>query len=805
MVYTKDGRFLDKLYDQDGNCDTYNYNSTTGYLDSVKDNDTGAQINYTYDENRGQLISVSQTDSYTDITAQNNYTYDESGKLLTKINHSNTDYIIDYDKFYNTTENKVGSQVLTAFNYGTNNNILQKVTYGNGQTVNYNYDKYGNVKELFYNGKLAFSFLSDKTGSVMRHKDFVNNRQYDYDYDTTGRLVRQVKTDISKTDAENKFVSAYEYDYDLNNNITKLASKNGDSSIVHSFTYGKDNLLTEYSSDVSSKVTYTYDGLNRQTKSSVALKTPLDMSYTYYDSNRGENFTTTKIKEETIGKDTYKYEYDTNGNITDIYKKVNNDWQRLYLYEYDEFNQLITSCDYINQKQYRYDYDEAGNILTETVSRIGAHGQLYDSRVNTYGYDDANWGDKLTRYNGETITYDEIGNPLSYRDGMEMTWLNGRKLTTLQSGNDSISYKYDSNGVRTSKTVNGVEYTYEYLNGHLMHETRGEKVFDYCYDANGQLYAVSYKANSSTDAVTYYYAHNWRGDITSIYDGDGNMVAKYEYDVWGNVLTVTDANNKSITDKNHIANLNPFRYRSYYYDSESGFYYLMSRYYDPVVHRFLNADGYFQSGDGILDTNMNAYCRNNPIMYYDPTGEYTLNDLMHIAIDSNNNIKFNINDISMYALMGYSYNEDRFYLSSSGYIYTYDDIIYSIAASTHQSLGLGYGIAYGEKISKFLGFEAFFIMNMVQIDFSAAGDLSFGIGASTGFNISILGWDNSVYNMNGIEYSSDSNTIPDNIIPIRSHKSYALIGFSYDVYYNPDQYISTLNQRISQRRNQYIA
>ena len=611
---------MDKLYDQDGNCDTYNYNSTTGYLDSVTDDNTGAQINYTYDENRGQLISVSQTDSYTDITAQNNYTYDESGKLLTKINHSNTDYIIDYDKFYNTTENKVGSQVLTAFDYGTNNNILQKVTYGNGQTVNYNYDKYGNVKELFYNGKLAFSFLSDKTGSVMRHKDFVNNRQYDYDYDTTGRLVRRVKTDISKTDAENKFVSAYEYDYDLNNNITKLASKNGDSSIVHSFTYGKDNLLTEYSSDVSSKVTYTYDGLNRQTKSSVALKTPLDMSYTYYDSNRGENFTTTKIKEETIAKDTYKYEYDTNGNITDIYKKVNNDWQRLYLYEYDEFNQLITFCDYINQKQYRYDYDEAGNILTETVSRIGAHGQLYDSRVNAYGYDDANWGDKLTSYNGETITYDEIGNPLSYRDGMEMTWLNGRKLTTLQSGNDSISYKYDSNGVRTSKTVNGVEYTYEYLNGKLMHETRGEKVFDYCYDANGQLYAVSYKANSSTNAVTYYYAHNWRGDITSIYDGEGNMVAKYEYDAWGNVLTVTNSNNSEITDPNHIANLNPFRYRSYYYDSESGLYYLMSRYYDPVTHRFVNADGYFQSGDNILDTNMNAYCRNNPIMNLDFTG-----------------------------------------------------------------------------------------------------------------------------------------------------------------------------------------
>ena len=612
---------MDKLYDQDGNCDTYNYNSTTGYLDSVTDDNTGAQINYTYDENRGQLISVSQTDSYTDITAQNNYTYDESGKLLTKINHSNTDYIIDYDKFYNTTENKVGSQVLTAFDYGTNNNILQKVTYGNGQTVNYNYDKYGNVKELFYNGKLAFSFLSDKTGSVMRHKDFVNNRQYDYDYDTTGRLVRQVKTDISKSDAENKFVSAYEYDYDLNNNVTKLASKNGDSSIVHSFTYGKDNLLTEYSSDVSSKVTYTYDGLNRQTKSSVALKTPLDMSYTYYDSERGENFTTTKIKEETISKDTYKYDYDTNGNITHIFQKVNNSYKLLYIYDYDDFNQLESSTDCINLKNHYYEYDEAGNILSEVTRKINANGIPYGGAVTVnYEYNDSNWGDKLTRYNGEAITYDEIGNPLSYRDGMTMTWLNGRKLTTLQSGNDSISYKYDSNGVRTSKTVNGVEYTYEYLNGHLMHETRGEKVFDYCYDANGQLYAVSYKANSSTNAVTYYYAHNWRGDITSIYDGEGNMVAKYEYDAWGNVLTVTNSNNSEITDPNHIANLNPFRYRSYYYDSESGLYYLMSRYYDPVTHRFVNADGYFQSGDNILDTNMNAYCRNNPIMNLDFTG-----------------------------------------------------------------------------------------------------------------------------------------------------------------------------------------
>ena len=787
---------MDKLYDQDGNCDTYNYNSTTGYLDSVKDNDTGAQINYTYDENRGQLISVSQTDSYTDITAQNNYTYDESGKLLTKINHSNTDYIIDYDKFYNTTENKVGSQVLTAFDYGTNNNILQKVTYGNGQNVNYNYDKYGNVKELFYNGKLAFSFLSDKTGSVMRHKDFVNNRQYDYDYDTTGRLVRQVKTDISKSDAENKFVSAYEYDYDLNNNITKLASKNGDSSIVHSFTYGKDNLLTEYSSDVSSKVTYTYDGLNRQTKSSVALKTPLDMSYTYYDSNRGENFTTTKIKEETIAKDTYKYEYDTNGNITDIYKKVNNDWQRLYLYEYDEFNQLITSCDYINQKQYRYDYDEAGNILTETVSRIGAHGQLYDSRVNTYGYDDANWGDKLTSYNGETITYDEIGNPLSYRDGMTMSWLNGRKLTTLQSGNDSISYKYDSNGVRTSKTVNGVEYTYEYLNSQLMHETRGEKVFDYCYDANGQLYAVSYKANSSTDAVTYYYAHNWRGDITSIYDGDGNMVAKYEYDDWGNVLTVTDANNSEITDPAHIANLNPFRYRSYYYDSESGLYYLMSRYYDPVVHRFLNADGYFQSGDNILDTNMNAYCQNNPIMNSDPTGNHPSDVICGnptcpmCNLDRRNYLQTEkgLRNYNKYHGTNYDYVDDNGQFKYYNVGEKIQQSFLTIINSLEVDADVGYGLGAEFNTLDLVGIEALaqFSPLSIHIDYN---NIYFGEKASSQLGLTVMGWDLGSYGesefMDCLSDETIINSGESHVIGFSSG-GYIIIGASFSAGINID-------------------
>lgn len=120
--------------------------------------------------------------------------------------------------------------------------------------------------------------------------------------------------------------------------------------------------------------------------------------------------------------------------------------------------------------------------------------------------------------------------------------------------------------------------------------------------------------------MSYYCTHNSRGDIIGIYNGDGILKAQYKYDSWGNVLSVTDENGNAITSQTHIGNLNPFRYRGYYYDTESGLYYLMSRYYNPVTHRFINADGYFQSGGNILDANMHSYCGNNPIMFSDPTG-----------------------------------------------------------------------------------------------------------------------------------------------------------------------------------------
>ena len=314
----------------------------------------------------------------------------------------------------------------------------------------------------------------------------------------------------------------------------------------------------------------------------------------------------------------YVYSYDANGNITEI--KQNG--KLINKYTYDSLNELKEEYDYVNKFYINYSYDGAGNLQNKYEQVLDpTYGYPTGTQNgNTYEYTDTSWKDKLTKVNGSNISYDANGNPLTYRDGMSMTWKNGRQLTTLTNGDTSISYGYDSDSVRTTKTVNGVKYTYAYLNGQLMYETRGDAKFYYSYDANGILYNVRYTLTDGGTEYSYYYTHNSRGDIVGIYNGAGELKAHYEYDAWGNVISITDNNGNAITNPNHIGNLNPFRYRGYYQDTETSLYYLMSRYYDAVTHRFINADGYFQAGTSILDGNTFAYCANNPVSHSDTNG-----------------------------------------------------------------------------------------------------------------------------------------------------------------------------------------
>ena len=182
----------------------------------------------------------------------------------------------------------------------------------------------------------------------------------------------------------------------------------------------------------------------------------------------------------------------------------------------------------------------------------------------------------------------------------------------------NISYTYDANGMRASKTVNGVKSTFEYVGGKLVYEKRGNMDIYYQYDSNGNLSAIRYV--DGTEDNIYYTVCNSRGDVEAIYGGGGGLKARYIYDTWGNTVKIVDVNGNEITDKNTVGYINPIRYRGYYYDAETGFYYLQSRYYDPETGRFLNADGYVSTGSGVLDTNMFAYCGNNPVNMSDHFG-----------------------------------------------------------------------------------------------------------------------------------------------------------------------------------------
>ena len=187
-------------------------------------------------------------------------------------------------------------------------------------------------------------------------------------------------------------------------------------------------------------------------------------------------------------------------------------------------------------------------------------------------------------------------------------------MTSYSKGDVSATFTYDADGLRGSKTVNGSKTTYFYVGDQLMYECRGDGIELYFYyDSYGNLSVIRYV--NGTNSYYHYVTTNSQGDVLGIYSASDDLKASYEYDTWGNCTIVSD------TSGINIATVNPIRYRGYYYDSETGFYYLQSRYYCPKIGRFLNADGYVTT-DAVepLTYNMFAYCGNNPVNNIDPSG-----------------------------------------------------------------------------------------------------------------------------------------------------------------------------------------
>ena len=623
-TYTTNGAYVSQTSDQDGYTESYSYNDAKGTLTKYTDK-MGRVTNYTYDNNTDAVTSVSQTLS-NGQTVINSYTYDNY--RLKTISHNGFNYSFNYDNFGNVTQTKVGSQVLSTNTYGNNNGDLKQVEYGNGNKIGYTYDDYGNISAISQDGNTNFKWQYDSTGNMYAHDDLVNNQRFVYTYDSTGRLVRRQVLDNSK-----KNIYSSQYGYDLNNNVSRFTSSAGGVSVTENFEYGKDNLASKYTYPSGKTATYTYDGILRRNSTVINTTAPIQQTYKYMASARGNNAQTTKIEEEILGGNSYKYTYDANGNITSVLLKKSTEsaYTKQQQFAYDELNQLIRADDLAKNCTEVYNYDNGGNILSTKVYPLtwGSLSGVTATKTTNYTYGDSNWKDKLTAYGSTQLTYDAIGNPLTYR-GYTLTWQNGRQLASMQLMQMRIEFTYDVDGLRTSKTIPNVdlEHKYYYVGNRLQYETISDSsALWYFYDADGNPSGIRYKDHNGT-VNDYYFVCNWRGDVIQIYNAAGELVSTYDYDAWGKVTE-----NATSADTQNITETNPIRYRGYYYDTETRLYYLKSRYYDPAVKRFLNVDGLVSTSVEDAAKNMYAYCLNNPVIYADPDGKMTVEALTYILLN----------------------------------------------------------------------------------------------------------------------------------------------------------------------------
>lgn len=375
------------------------------------------------------------------------------------------------------------------------------------------------------------------------------------------------------------------------------------------------------------KQSYTYDGLgrltNRQLKPSASIT--LNHSYTYADA--AGNKTTSLVETLTTAAGTYTYTYDAAGNILSI-----SDGAYLLSYQYDGLNRLIRENDERAGKTYTYEYAQ-GNI-TKKKEYAYTTGTVSGTPLNVteWEYGNAEWGDLLTNWNGQPLEYDSIGNLTAFgTEGAarrELFW-NGRQLKSIRLGQGAaatnILYEYNSDGLRISRTTTDADEQaavtkYIYNGDILAGEIRDDgKSLLFYYDNNGQPFGLRY---NGTD---YYYLRNLQNDVAAIADGTGAIAARYYYDAWGNLLSVTDGAGHAVTDAEHIGLVNPIRYRGYYYDSETGMYYVSSRYYNPKIGRWINADipeTLTADFENFAQYNLFAYCFNNPVNMSDETGTW---------------------------------------------------------------------------------------------------------------------------------------------------------------------------------------
>ena len=477
---------------------------------------------------------------------------------------------------------------------------LSAVTYANGWREEYAYSgrtlqsvtlKEGNIQ----NTVISYGYTGNELTSITQGNGYAAQLTYGFE---------ESKTESEST-VSGEVNASYRYEYgEKSGNLKSIESTLGDGSHTRTETLeyaeGEYGELTSWGDDWLA-VLYGYDGIGRLSTRKVRVGNTerQQLRYEYADRAEGEETYLSgrigKITNETTNA--YQtYSYDSKGYVSRYYNSGSGEE---YSYTYDGLGRLTTD----GVKEYTYDH-------LNNVTRIESGGNL----TELYGYAMRPTQLAITVENGSMkyYRYDEQGNMTLYKGGSfsdtdNLYWTRGNLLSYGSIGG-YFNYRYGPDNLRYYKLAQGKITKYYWSGNTLMGESTGESYTQYIYDASGI-------AGMICEGSYYYFEKNLFGDVVKAYDANGTEVAAFRYDAYGNILYESG----SMAEKVKI------RYRGYYYDAETGFYYLQSRYYAPSICRFISSDQYelistLSQIPGQL--NLYAYCNNNPVMFTDESGYF---------------------------------------------------------------------------------------------------------------------------------------------------------------------------------------
>ncbi|MBE6767674.1 MAG: RHS repeat-associated core domain-containing protein [Ruminococcaceae bacterium] len=602
--------------DARGNVTTYEVSDTTSRNEVVTDR-LGNKTAYEYDAS-GRVTRVANTGVDDTAYGTVEYAYDMFDNLTAITRGDGMQYALGYNAFHNLESIGVqgAEDPLVQYAYKNGNGRLKEITYANGDKMTATYNSAGQlVAEKWFDTDgtsiARYKYVYDGDGNIVRTVDFGAGKEYTYIYEE-GRVVRAAEYTV--TVGENDIITArtllhtLQYTYNREGDLVRkqFVTADGTEHTV-SFEKAEDRTVAHFTAQGKDVVSHSKtDTFGRKTFDELQLGSGfLTRRFAYHDgvvtrehaeNGKVKSAPTTQLVSEITFSDgrTIAYEYDAEERIT----KVTDSVDGVTEYTYDALGQLLTekvNGDIVN----RMTYDSYGNIL----SKNGVQ----------YTYDEV-WRDKLLSVGTESVSYDKQGNPVVYR-GRNLEWEKGRQMKWYGAN----YYTYNANGIRTSKavcTAQGYHSRHDYVldGAKILRETWGGNTLLPLYDNEDAVCGIVYDGNA------FYFQKNLQGDIIAITNHTGAVVARYSYDAWGVCKVKYD------TSGCDIANINPFRYRGYYYDTETGLYYLQSRYYDPEIGRFINADEptLVAIAQRSAEHGLYTYCHNEPVFNFDYTGFWVI-------------------------------------------------------------------------------------------------------------------------------------------------------------------------------------